>query len=128
MINIFFRCSLWLRYGQLIEDQSIVCVNFFGAMLQISYALVYCMYCLKKSHILKQFVIATILLLFVYAYSFYAEDKNLVTKHVGLMSCSLTIMFFASPLISLVSNYTWNFFSLYNIMMFYLLDSRNENE
>ncbi|RLU15260.1 hypothetical protein DMN91_012254 [Ooceraea biroi] len=57
----------------------------------------------KKSTTIKQFVAADFFVLLMYLYSIYQEDKTLAAKHVGFLSCSLTVLFFASPLILLVS-------------------------
>lgn len=96
-------CSLWLKYGILIGDLFIVAVNVFGTVLQICYVLIYILYSVKKSTTIKQFILAFCFVSIVYFYSIYQEDKVLAAKHVGFLSCTLTVLFFASPLISLVS-------------------------
>jgi len=94
---------LWLRYGILIEDSFIISVNTFGTLLQICYVLIYILYNVKRSTTIRQFIVAICLISLVYLYSIYQKDKVLAEKHIGFLSCSLTILFFASPLISLVS-------------------------
>ncbi|XP_050447787.1 sugar transporter SWEET1 [Cataglyphis hispanica] len=101
-ITCFMSCSLWLRYGVLIGDLFIVSVNIFGTVLQICYMIIYIMYSVKGSTTIKQFMVAICFVLLIYLYSIYQEDKVLAAKHVGFLSCSLTVLFFASPLISLV--------------------------
>lgn len=100
-LTCFMSCSLWLRYGALIGDLFIVSVNIFGAILQLCYVLIYFLYSVKKWTTIKQFTAATGFVFFVYSYSMYQEDKELAAKHVGFLSCTLTVLFFASPLISL---------------------------
>ncbi|XP_029172033.1 LOW QUALITY PROTEIN: sugar transporter SWEET1 [Nylanderia fulva] len=101
-MTCFMSCSLWLRYGVLIGDWFIVCVNIFGTVLQICYMLIYISYSVKGSTTVKQFIVAICFVLSIYFYSIYQEDKVLAAKYVGFLSCSLTVLFFASPLISLV--------------------------
>jgi len=100
-ITCFMSCSLWLRYGILIGDTFIIFVNIFGTILQICYILIFILYNVKRSTTIKQFAIAISLVSLVYLYSIYQKDRALAEKYVGLLSCSLTILFFASPLISL---------------------------
>ncbi|EZA48619.1 Sugar transporter SWEET1, partial [Ooceraea biroi] len=100
-VTCFMSCSLWLIYGGLIKDLFIVSVNIFGTVLQICYVLIYILYSVKKSTTIKQFVAADFFVLLMYLYSIYQEDKTLAAKHVGFLSCSLTVLFFASPLILL---------------------------
>lgn len=100
-VTCFMSCSLWLKYGMLIGDLFIVAVNVFGTILQICYVQIYILYSVKKSTTIKQFILASCFVLIVYFYSIYEEDKVLAAKHVGFLSCSLTVLFFASPLISL---------------------------
>jgi len=90
-----------LRYGQLIGDSFVILVNVFGAALEISYTLIYMYYSSKKSVVLRQFVAAIIFVATIYIYSIVEEDRSLAVKRVGFLSCGLTILFFASPLIML---------------------------
>ncbi|XP_011686458.1 PREDICTED: sugar transporter SWEET1 [Wasmannia auropunctata] len=100
-VTCFMSCSLWLRYGILIGDLFIIYVNIFGTILQICYVLIYMLYNVKRSTTIKQFTVAICLVLLIYLYSIYQKNRVLAAKHVGFLSCSLTILFFASPLISL---------------------------
>ncbi|XP_012539437.1 sugar transporter SWEET1 [Monomorium pharaonis] len=100
-VTCFMSCSLWLRYGILIRDSFIICVNIFGTILQICYVFIYILYNVKRSTTIKQFAVAICLVSLVYLYSTYQKDRILAVKYVGFLSCSLTILFFASPLISL---------------------------
>ncbi|XP_015113185.1 sugar transporter SWEET1 [Diachasma alloeum] len=101
-ITCLMSCSFWLRYGQMIDDFFVVCVNLFGTLLQFLYIAIFALYSVKKTLILKQFVGAILFISGVYIYSIVHTDRTEATKHVGLLSCSLTILFFASPLTMLV--------------------------
>ncbi|XP_066594834.1 sugar transporter SWEET1 isoform X1 [Prorops nasuta] len=100
-VACYMSCSLWLRYGLLIGDSSVVLVNIFGSLLQLSYIIVFLTYSVKKAATLKQLSAATCFLVIVYIYCIYEDDKKLATERIGFLSCSLTILFFASPLIML---------------------------
>ncbi|CAK9818012.1 hypothetical protein ANTPLA_LOCUS9592 [Anthophora plagiata] len=92
-----------MKYGMLIEDRFILLVNVFGTILQASYVCIFILYSVKKFKTVKQMIVATCFLGAVYFYSFYEEDKALAAKYVGFLSCAVTVLFFASPLILLVS-------------------------
>ncbi|XP_076652503.1 sugar transporter SWEET1 [Halictus rubicundus] len=97
-ITCYTSCVLWMRYGMLIEDHFILLVNIFGAVLQASYVYVYILYSVKKLKIVREMIMATCFLGAVYIYSFYEQDKSLAAKYVGFLSCTVTVLFFASPL------------------------------
>lgn len=88
----------------LIEDWFILLVNVFGSILQASYVYIFILYSVKKFKPIRQMIAATCFLAVVYFYSFYEEDKTLASKYVGFLSCTVTVLFFASPLMMLVSH------------------------
>ncbi|KAL7288802.1 sugar transporter SWEET1 [Trichogramma pretiosum] len=94
----FLSCSLWMLYGFLIQDKSIVIVNCVGASLQFFYTFTFYIYTIKKKLIVEQMSIALAFIGIMLFYWHIQEDISMVTRHVGLISCALTIMFFASPL------------------------------
>lgn len=97
-VTCYTSCILWVRYGMLIEDQFIIFVNIFGASLQACYVFVFIMYSVKKLRTIRQIAAATCFLGIVYFYSFFEEDKTLAARYVGFLSCVVTVLFFASPL------------------------------
>ncbi|XP_076377756.1 sugar transporter SWEET1 isoform X2 [Megalopta genalis] len=54
--------------------------------------------CVKKLKIIREMIIATCFLGAVYFYSFYEQDKLLAAKCVGFLSCTVAVLYFASPL------------------------------
>jgi len=100
-VTCFISCSLWLLYGLLIQDRSIVIVNTFGSSLQFFYAFTFYIYTVKKNVIVKQMLLALTFISFMFLYWFVEEDIASVIRHVGFISCTFTILFFASPLINL---------------------------
>ncbi|XP_058797305.1 sugar transporter SWEET1-like isoform X2 [Phymastichus coffea] len=97
-VTCFMSCSLWLLYGILIQDKSVMIVNIFGSSLQFFYAFTFYTYTIHKKVIVKQMFSAILFINLMYLYWFVSEDVALVTKRIGLLSCTLTILFFASPL------------------------------
>lgn len=99
-----YSCSLWFIYGIQIQDFFIVYVNLFGVILNICYIVTFAIYTLKRQSILRQFIVAGNFIIIICVYSIFVQkDKALLTRQIGLLSCSLTVLFFASPLILLVS-------------------------
>ncbi|KAK4875208.1 hypothetical protein RN001_011630 [Aquatica leii] len=101
-VSGFLSTSLWLRYGFLIGDHSLILVNTVGATLHFSYAVVFYLYSIKKTVILRQFFGSIGILLTILAYSVYESNKEVSIKYVGFLCCVMTIMFFAAPLTSLL--------------------------
>ncbi|XP_043268308.1 sugar transporter SWEET1 [Venturia canescens] len=100
-VMCFMSCGLWMRYGQLIDDPHVILVNLLGGVLQISYTLIYLCYTTKRGTIVRQIIGALFFVTMVYAYSIMEFDRKVAASIVGFLSCSLTILFFASPLIML---------------------------
>ncbi|XP_051163950.1 sugar transporter SWEET1 [Leptopilina boulardi] len=97
-ISCFMSCSNWFCYGLLIYDSFIVLVNIFGATLQLFYVIIFMLYSVKKSTILKQLIGSITFVTFVFMYSILEPNRALAAQRIGFLSCSTTILFFASPL------------------------------
>lgn len=94
--------TLWLRYGFLIDEPSMIIVNTVGSTLFIAYSATFYLYSIKKSTTLKQIVVAFTVLIAILCYSlyYYESDKVGVTDLMGFVCCTMTIVFFAAPLTS----------------------------
>ncbi|KAE8750574.1 hypothetical protein FOCC_FOCC002554 [Frankliniella occidentalis] len=102
-ITGLLSCSLWLRYGTLIEDPTITLVNTVGAFLHFSYLSIYIFHSKSKVGIIKQLTPALLCLLMVLFYTYYLEDNIDVAKfYVGLIASAVTIAFFAAPMTKLM--------------------------
>lgn len=77
------RCSLWLTYGNLTNDNSICLVNTIGSMLFFFYTLVYYVFTVNKILLLKQFVIACCVLLCGLIYTNYETDAETAKQTIG---------------------------------------------
>ncbi|XP_056638326.1 sugar transporter SWEET1 [Diorhabda sublineata] len=95
--------SLWLRYGFLINDSSIILVNTVGATLFFAYVITFYLYSINKTVILRQFLCCLFLLIIILLHIHNNVDNTeLVRVHLGLMCCGVTVLFFAAPLASLL--------------------------
>lgn len=79
-----FRCSLWLTYGNLQQDNSIVLVNTIGSTLFFVYSLVYYVFTVNKILLLKQFLIAGSVLLGSLGYAIYETDEEMAKQTIGI--------------------------------------------
>ncbi|KAK3913162.1 Sugar transporter SWEET1 [Frankliniella fusca] len=102
-ITGFLSCSLWLRYGTLIEDPTITLVNTVGVFLHFSYLSVYIFHSKSQLGIVKQLTPSILCLLIVLFYTFCLEENIDVVKfYVGLIASAITIAFFAAPMTKLM--------------------------
>lgn len=115
----FLSITLWLRYGFLIQDHSLILVNTVGSTLHLAYIVTFYVYSIKKvfieynyfnflnlimfqSVILRQFLGCLLILAVSITYSIYERDREICAKYIGFLCCLTTIVFFAAPLTSLV--------------------------
>ncbi|KRT80241.1 hypothetical protein AMK59_8622 [Oryctes borbonicus] len=94
--------SLWLRYGLLINDFSLIFVNTIGSTLFLGYVVVFYYYSIKRSMIVKQFTGCMLLLVTTVLYSVWSEDVLMVRRNIGTLCCVITVVFFAAPLTSVI--------------------------
>ncbi|XP_022907758.1 sugar transporter SWEET1 [Onthophagus taurus] len=92
--------SLWLRYGFLIDNFSVIFVNSIGCLLFLSYTIIYGYYTIKKVILWRQFYISCTVLLLILAYSTYYRHDSDLQQNMGIICCVVTVIFFASPLSS----------------------------
>ncbi|GBM05661.1 Sugar transporter SWEET1 [Araneus ventricosus] len=94
-------CSLWLRYGLLINDSALIMVNVTGATLQVLYLIWYAKFTLHKGTFYKQLSIAIFIIGFLYTYTTFFSDSETARYIAGLAACSAGVIFMASPLAAL---------------------------
>ncbi|KAG4071453.1 hypothetical protein HA402_011607 [Bradysia odoriphaga] len=98
----FLSCSLWLTYGKLTNERSVVIVNTIGSMLFLLYTVIYYVFTVSKSSFLKQFFLALLTLLLTLGYVQYETDFDQARQVMGLLCCSVSVLFFAAPLTMLL--------------------------
>lgn len=70
----FLSCSLWLCYSHVTNDSSIHLVNVIGSTLFFLYTLVYYVFTVNKTALLKQFSLALLVLMLCLVY-IHATDN-----------------------------------------------------
>lgn len=81
----FLSCSLWLCYSHVTNDPSIHLVNVIGSTLFFLYTLVYYVFTVNKTALLKQFSLALLVLMlcivYIHSTDNVAEAKVAVGKY-----------------------------------------------
>ncbi|XP_050426116.1 sugar transporter SWEET1-like [Adelges cooleyi] len=98
----FLSCSLWLYYGILKTNGTLIFVNTFGCLLFLMYTSIYFKYSSKKNHVVNLMLLAMIVILLVYTDVQTEQVVENAIYRVGLASCIMTMLFFAAPLSNLV--------------------------
>ncbi|EEB16589.1 conserved hypothetical protein [Pediculus humanus corporis] len=91
-------CTLWLIYGIIINDYTIVKVNTIGATLQFSYTFCYYIHCTKKNDVRKQLGIGFLTIVTAFFYSMNEKNMSRLVTVFGLLCSIVTVLFFVSPL------------------------------
>ncbi|XP_039296573.1 sugar transporter SWEET1-like isoform X1 [Nilaparvata lugens] len=97
----FLSCSLWFRYGLMIEDQATVLVNFIGTILMFACVVTYYLFTPRKKVVMRQMFIVLIVIVVTHLYARYEENTKLAIKRFGLITCCTSLVFFAAPLSNL---------------------------
>ncbi|XP_041977641.1 sugar transporter SWEET1 [Aricia agestis] len=98
----FISAGIWLLYGLAKHNNKIIMVNTIGVTLMFFYTIIFYIFTIKKSSVLKQFLAVLVMYIFVIFYNSAEEDKYLLTNRLGTMACSLTLITIASPLSKLL--------------------------
>lgn len=108
---------MWLKYGLLTNENSIVLVNSIGAVLFFIYTIIYYIFTVNKTSMLRQVFLTMLVILGVIIYtnqddnyvrsSFVLGDyalinyfKETILKKIflGIICCFVTVLFVAAPL------------------------------
>lgn len=85
-------CSLWLRYGTLINEPTVIFVNAVGVLLFLSYCTSYFIFTVKKRKILQQLCLVLLMISFAVGYS-YIEYSDVESSRLIGESCLLSIVY-----------------------------------
>jgi len=91
--------SLWLIYGFMIGDRSVILCNTIGATLFFAYVITFYIYSLRKTSVMQQLIGSILFLTIVLIYSSYHIEQD--ASYIGILCCNVTLMFFAAPLVNL---------------------------
>ncbi|CAK1552179.1 unnamed protein product [Leptosia nina] len=94
----FFSCSIWLLYGLTKNDGNMILVNVVGVIFMIAYTVIFYLYTLKKSLVLRQSYVTVGLCLFMMGYVNVEEDNEVLLNRLGTLACCLTLVTVASPM------------------------------
>ncbi|KDR15497.1 RAG1-activating protein 1-like protein [Zootermopsis nevadensis] len=97
-VSGFLSSCIWLRYGFLLQDPSLIIVNTIGTSLQLAYVVTFYFYTIAKSVVVKQMLGVTAVLLALLSYTQYETDLNQAKTLVGFVASLMTVLFFAAPL------------------------------
>lgn len=97
-VSGFLSSCIWLRYGFLLQDPSLIIVNTIGASLQLAYVVTFYFYTITKSVVVKQMLAVTAGVMVLLCYTQYETDMDRTKTHVGFVASLVTILFFAAPL------------------------------
>jgi len=97
-------CSLWLKYGILQRDSTLMIVNSIGLTLQILYVIFYYWHSSVKTQIKRQLLLTISILFSILIYlKFFTTDLLIASQTCGLLACGAGLIFCASPLASLAA-------------------------
>ncbi|KAK6631163.1 hypothetical protein RUM43_014259 [Polyplax serrata] len=94
----FTSCTMWLLYGVIIGDRTVININTVGSALQLSYTLCYYKFTAKRGEVRKQFGCGLFIILAAILYSFYETNSERLISFFGFMCSFITVLFFISPL------------------------------
>lgn len=82
-----FRCSLWLRYGFLANEEAVIIVNTVGSTLFLAYSVVFWMYASNIRTIYRQFFLALVVMCVTFTYTdWYEVNRSEAIEVVGKSS------------------------------------------
>lgn len=101
-ISGFLSCVLWLKYGLVTGEESVVLVNSIGAVLFFIYTVVYFLLTINKRLTLRQFGGACFIIVGICVFTNLSTDYTSVSLVLGILCCVVTILFISAPLSLLV--------------------------
>lgn len=103
-VATLINCTLWLLYGLVKNNSTILMVNFIGASLQLMYALFFLRYTSDQQHYIRSIAFAGIFLATVAVYlQYFLTEDSVAIQHAGVIASVATVIMFGSPLASLRS-------------------------
>jgi len=94
-------CSLWLRYGMLLDDWAMIVVNTVGVTLQLGYTILFYYYATQKVQFQKQVIVVLSIIVATNIYVQWEQDVEESKFRLGLLGCATTLVFCSAPLASL---------------------------
>nr|CAB3266297.1 sugar transporter SWEET1-like [Phallusia mammillata] len=100
----FVSCTLWLRYGVISKDFTMIFVNLIGSIIEGIYVIIFYLYTKQKKSVHPTVFGLLAFLTSVLAYSQYGKisESELIRRH-GLVCASFNVINYAAPLGSAAS-------------------------
>lgn len=83
-------CSLWLRYGILVNENALIFVNSVGVFLFSIYCISFYMFTVNKRRMSHQLILVFLMIAFSIAYSQVEPDDLQASRLIGKVSYQLT--------------------------------------
>uniref|UniRef100_A0A182NQ79 Sugar transporter SWEET1 n=1 Tax=Anopheles dirus TaxID=7168 RepID=A0A182NQ79_9DIPT len=90
-------CFMWLKYGVLTEESTLILVNFIGSALFFSYTVVFFVFSVNKREVVRQMMLISCIILSATIYTSLETSLEKSVRVIGLLCCCLAVLFFASP-------------------------------
>lgn len=97
----FISSTIWLKYGLLTNERSLVIVNSIGVALMLAYTVVFYLFTTRRRDTIRISSISFIFLCLVLIYASIEEDHLQATERIGFIGIGVSLVFFASPLANL---------------------------
>lgn len=97
----FITSAIWLKYGLLTNERSLVVVNSVGVALMLAYTIVFYLFTTRRRDTIRITSISLIFLCLVMIYASIEEDHLQATERIGFVGIIVSLIFFASPLANL---------------------------
>lgn len=97
----YITSAIWLKYGLLTSERSLIYVNSVGVATMLAYTICFYLFTVKKRETLRIFCLANIFLASVLFYTSVQSERHRATEIVGVVGIGVSLVFFASPLANL---------------------------
>ncbi|BFY98193.1 hypothetical protein BsWGS_01233 [Bradybaena similaris] len=104
-IAFFVNSCVWLKYGLMTNNTSVMLPSCEAIVLQSLYICIYYAYTAHKRILTGMILIGLISLFVPFIYvTYFEKEANRAVRNVGLYCCFVNVIVFASPLATLVPN------------------------
>jgi len=102
LISMFCSSSLWLKYGLIKGDSTLIFVNSFGAVLMTVYMFIFFIYTLHTTALYRQlFMGLCIVMPSLYMVQTYTDTRETALVYLGSVCMTMGVISYAAPLSSL---------------------------
>lgn len=99
LLSLLLNCSLWFKYGTLVEEEVISLVNGIGVICGIICLTIFWIYSIEKEATEKKIVYVLLFLCVILGYCRLGSNLAEITSLLGFLSAFCSILLFGSPLL-----------------------------